>query len=156
MCKENKIDIPEKLEKKLPYKPNNVKYAFIVHLVFFVALILFYIFSDRFVLTETLGVSFLIVFFLMTICSFIFFIIVTLKDDQDIRFAKLNMLARISEKLETELLLEDTLNMYKKDLTSMSPECQKIDINIKSKKTTNYSKNTWKLWWIYNGKMYCM
>ena len=101
MCKENKIDIPEKLEKKLPYKPNNVKSAFIVHLGFFVALILFYIFSDRFVLTETLGVSFLIVFFLMTICSFIFFIIITLKDDQDIRFAKLNELARICEKLET-------------------------------------------------------
>ena len=72
MCKENKIDIPEKLEKKLPYKPNNVKSAFIVHLGFLVALILFYIFSDRFVLTETLGVSFLIVFFLMTICSFIY------------------------------------------------------------------------------------
>lgn len=101
MCQENKIDIPEKLEKKLPYKPNNVKYAFIVHLGFLVALILFYIFSDRFVLTETLGVSFLIVFFLMTICSFIFFIIVTFKDDQDIKFAKLNELARISGKLET-------------------------------------------------------
>lgn len=70
----------------------------------------------------------------MTICSFIFFIIVTLKDDQDIRFAKLNELVRISKKLQTELLLEDTLNIYAKDLTTISPECQKIDINIKGKK----------------------
>lgn len=136
MCKKKKVDIPEKLENELPYKPYKcgIICTFLVHLGFLVALILFYMFSDKFALTEILGVSFLIVFFLMTICSFIFFIIVTLKDDQDIRFAKLNELVRISKKLQTELLLEDTLNIYAKDLTTISPECQKIDINIKGKK----------------------
>ena len=102
MCKKNKVDIPEKLENELPYKPYKcgIICTFLVHLGFLVALILFYMFSDKFALTEILGVSFLIVFFLMTICSFIFFIIVTLKDDQGIRFAKLNELVRISEKLK--------------------------------------------------------
>lgn len=102
MCKKKKVDIPEKLENELPYKPYKcgIICAFLVHLGFLVALILFYMFSDKFALTEILGVSFLIVFFLMTICSFIFFIIVTLKDDQGIRFAKLNELVRISEKLK--------------------------------------------------------
>ena len=142
MCKKKKVDIPEKLENELPYKPYKcgIICAFLVHLGFLVALILFYMFSDKFALTEILGVSFLIVFFLMTICSFIFFIIVTLKDDQDIRFAKLNELVRISKKLQTELLLEDTLNIYAKDLTTISPECQKIDINIKGKKNYELCK----------------
>ncbi|MEE0999449.1 MAG: hypothetical protein UIH41_07300 [Treponemataceae bacterium] len=103
-------------------------------IAFLVALITFIVFANNCALTEESNICVLIVLSVLTICSFIFFCIVLFKDDQDIRFAKLNMLARISEKLETELLLEDTLNMYKKDLTSMSPECQKIDINIKSKK----------------------
>lgn len=65
MCKKKKVDIPEKLENELPYKPYKcgIICAFLVHLGFLVALILFYMFSDKFALTEILGVSFLIVFF---------------------------------------------------------------------------------------------
>lgn len=70
-------------------------------IAFLVAFITFIVFANNCALTEESNICVLIVLSVLTICSFIFFGIVLFKDDQDIRFAKLNELARISEELET-------------------------------------------------------
>lgn len=103
MCKENKIDIPEKLEKKLPYRPYKCRIicTFIIFLILLILLGLFIFFAINCDLNEKSSIFVLIVLSVLTICSFIFFGIVLFKDDQGIKFAKLNELARISGKLET-------------------------------------------------------
>ena len=100
MCKENKVDIPEKLEKELLYKPYKCRIIWTC-IVSIVALISFIVFAIKCDFTKNSNICVLIILSLLTICSFIFFCIFLFKDDQGIKFAKLNELSRISEKLET-------------------------------------------------------
>lgn len=98
MCEKNSVT--EKLEKELLYKPYECR-IICTCIVSIVALISFIVFAINCALTENSNTCVLIILSLITICSFIFFCIFLFKDDQGIKFAKLNELARISEKLET-------------------------------------------------------
>lgn len=100
MCKQDEKKIPEKVKKELLYKPYKCRIIWTC-IVSIVALISFSVFAIKCDLTKNSNICVLIILSLITICSFIFFGIVLFKDDQGIKFAKLNELARISEKLET-------------------------------------------------------
>ena len=107
MCKKDEKNITEKLENEIPYRAysSRLELSFLVFFtfvrLFLIILILWFVCIGKGKSFGSEGVIFLIILSLITICSFIFFGIVLFKDDQGIKFAKLNELARISEKLET-------------------------------------------------------
>ena len=125
--------LEKKLKEELPYKPYGygIIWSSIVFILSFIAFVAFICFSDKIQVDDIVKKIALCLASLLAICSFIIYGIIIIKNSPSIRFAKLNELARISEKIDSEQTFKEALSLNIKYIEKLIPETENTEQNGK-------------------------